>query len=37
MFDTALVYLVITAAIGVGGLLGLLSMLVMAIEVMSED
>jgi hypothetical protein len=37
MFDQALVFLVITAAIGVGGLLGLLSMLVMAIEVMSED
>jgi hypothetical protein len=37
MFDQALVFLLITASIGVGGLLGLLSTLVMAIEGMSED
>ena len=37
MFDNALVFLLITAALAVGGLLGLLSMVVMAIEVMSED
>jgi hypothetical protein len=37
MFDTALVFLAITAAVAVGGLLGLLSMVIMAIELWSED
>ena len=37
MFDSALVFLLIIAALGVGGVLGLLSMVVMAIELMSED
>ena len=37
MFDTALVFLAIIAAVGVGGVLGLLSMVIMAIELWSED
>ena len=37
MFDNGLVFLAITAAVGVGGVLGLLSMVIMAIELWSED
>jgi len=37
MFDTALMFLVIVATLGAGGVLGLLSMLCMAVEVWSND
>ena len=36
MFDTGLVFLAITAAVGVGGVLGLIGLVIMAIEIRRE-
>ena len=36
MFDTGLVFLAITASLGVGGILGLIALIVMAIEIRRE-
>ena len=36
MFDTGLVFLAITAAVGVGGVLGLIALVAMAIEIKRE-
>jgi len=37
MFDSGLILLVITASLGFSGTLGLISLLVMAVELCSED
>ena len=37
MFDQAIISLLIVASLGVGGVLGLLSMVVMAIEIATEE
>jgi hypothetical protein len=36
MLDTGLIFLAITASLGVGGVLGLLALVVMAIEIRRE-
>lgn len=37
MVDNTLMFLLIVASLGVGGVLGLLSMVVMVIEIATED